>query len=259
MDFVNIASGSKGNCTVVSSNNTTLLIDDGINIRTLEERARLSNIDLRNVNALLITHEHCDHIKGIASFVSKYHIPVYCHSESRYGLDSKTLAYVQDNDMDLPFEIGDITVKPFRLPHDSNYNLGYRLSDGKKTVTIATDLGCMNDAIFANLEKSDLVMLESNHDIQMLKNGSYPFLLKQRILGKNGHLSNDECADTVLMLSKAGTKHFVLAHLSQDNNTPELAFECTEKTLDKQGVKEGIDAYVDIALQFRTMQKIHLE
>lgn len=259
MDFLNIASGSKGNCTVVSGNNTTLLIDDGLNIRTLEERARIANIDLKNIDALLVTHEHADHIKGIASFVSKYHVPVYCHAASRYGLDPKTLAYVQDNDMDLPFEIGGLKVTPFRLPHDSDYNLGYKLTDGKKTIAVATDLGYMNEAIFANLEKSDLVMLESNHDIQMLKNGSYPFLLKQRILGKNGHLSNDECADTVLKLSATGTKHFVLAHLSQDNNTPELAFECTEKTLDKQGVKEGVDAYVDIALQFRTMHKIHLD
>ncbi len=259
MDFINIASGSKGNCTIVSSNNTSLMIDNGLNIRTLEERARTSNIDLGKINALIVTHEHFDHIRGISAFVSKYHIPVYCHAASRYGLDAKALAYVQNTDMDLPFEIGDIAIAPFRLPHDSNYNLGYRLSDGKKIVTVATDLGCMNDAIFSNLEKSDLVMLESNHDVQMLKNGTYPYPLKQRILGKNGHLSNDECADTILKLSKAGTKHFVLAHLSQDNNTPELAFECTEKTLDKQGVKEGVDAYVDIALQFRTMQKIHLD
>lgn len=259
MDYINIASGSKGNCTLVSSDNCTLVIDDGLNIRTLQERARLANIDLSKVDALIVTHEHYDHIKGIAAFVAKYHVPVYCHAQSRYGLDAKVLPYVQDTDMDLPFEIKDITIQPFRLPHDSNYNLGYRLSDGRRSVSIAADLGCMNDAIFANLEKSDLVMLESNHDVTMLKNGSYPFLLKQRILGKNGHLSNDECADTVLKLCKTGTKHFVLAHLSQDNNTPELAFERTEKTLDKANIKEGLDAYVDIALQYRTMQKIHLD
>lgn len=259
MDFINIASGSKGNCTLVSTKNTTLMIDDGINIRTLSERVRLANIDLKKVSALLITHEHSDHVKGIANLLSKYSIPVYCHSRSRYGLDAKVLPYVEDTDMDKEFEIGDIIIKPFRLPHDSNYNLGYRLSDGKRNVSIATDLGCMNDAIFANIQGSDLVMLESNHDVQMLKNGSYPFALKQRILGNNGHLSNDVCADTVLKLTKTGTKHFVLAHLSQDNNTPELAFECTEKTLDKANVKEGVDAYVDIALQYRTMQKIHLD
>lgn len=259
MDFINIASGSKGNCTVVSTKNTMLLIDDGLNIRTLLERARLANIDLKNVTAMLVTHEHSDHIKGIAALLGKYSFPVYCHEESREGLDIKVLPYLADQDMDKPFEIGDIEIDPFRLPHDSRYNLGFRLKDKNHTVTVATDLGCMNDAIFERLKGSDLVMLESNHDIQMLKNGDYPFLLKQRILGKNGHLSNDECADTISKLSKTGTKHFVLAHLSQDNNTPELAFECTEKALDKQHVKEGVDAYVDIAMQFRTMQKIHLD
>lgn len=259
MDFINIASGSKGNCTVVATKHTTVMIDDGLNIRTLTERARLANIDLSKINAILVTHEHSDHIKGLASLASKYSIPVYCHKESRDGLDIKVFPYLTDTDMDKPFEIGDIEINPFRLPHDSNYNLGYRLTDKKHSVTLATDLGCMNDAIFSNLQGSDLVMLESNHDIQMLKSGSYPFLLKQRILSKNGHLSNDDCADTICKLSKTGTKHFVLAHLSQDNNTPELAFECTQKALGKENIKEGLDAYVDIAMQYRTMQKIHLD
>lgn len=259
MDFINIASGSKGNSTIVSTKNTMIMIDNGLNIRTLLERVRLANIDLKKVSALLITHEHSDHIKGIAPLLGKYSFPVYCHEQSQSGLDAKVFPYLACQNMDIPFEIGDIQINPFRLPHDSNYNLGYRLSDGKNTIAIATDLGSMNDAIFDNLKNSDLVMLESNHDVQMLKNGDYPFLLKQRILSKNGHLSNDDCADTISKLTKTGTKHFVLAHLSQDNNTPELAFECTEKALYKQNIKEGVDAYVDVAMQFKSMQKINLE
>lgn len=259
MDFCNLASGSKGNCTYVATKNTKLLIDDGLNLRELSERARLSNIDLSQINAILVTHEHSDHISGLTSLVSKYHIPIYCHAKSKGYLKDKALAYTIDNDMDKPYEIGDIQINPFRLPHDSSYNLGYKLSDGRHSIAIATDLGCMNDGILNNLQGNDLVMLESNHDIDMLLQGRYSFVLKQRILSKNGHLSNKDCADTVLKLIESGTKHIVLAHLSQDNNTPELAFECTSKALETHNIKEGVDAFVDIAMQSKAMQKIHLD
>ncbi|MBD5087062.1 MAG: MBL fold metallo-hydrolase [Clostridiales bacterium] len=259
MKFCNLASGSKGNCTVVSSDNITLMIDDGLNIRDLTQRAREANIDLGAIDAILVTHEHSDHIKGIAPLVKKYSIPLYCHKESASCLDAYASAYLVERDMDLPFDIGNIHVSPFRLPHDSNYNLGYRLSDGKKTVSIATDLGCMSESIIRNLAESDLIMLESNHDIDMLRQGSYPFLLKQRILGKNGHLSNDECAQSIVTLAKYGTKRFVLAHLSQENNTPELAFECTAKALENARIIEGKDVFVETALQHKSTQKIILD
>ena len=259
MKFCNLASGSKGNCTIVSSDSVTLMIDDGLNIRDLMQRARAANIDLSAIDAILVTHEHSDHIKGIAPLVKKYSIPIYCHKESAYGLDTYATPYLVDCDMDLPFEIGNIHISPFRLPHDSAYNLGYRLSDGKNTVSIATDLGCMNESIMRNLAESDLIMLESNHDIDMLRQGAYPFMLKQRILGKNGHLCNDDCAESIATLAKYGTKHFVLAHLSQDNNTPELAFECTAKALENARLIEGKDVFVETAMQYKSTPKIILE
>ena len=259
MKFCNLASGSRGNCTIISSDRATVMVDDGLNIRTLSERAREANIDLRKIDAILITHEHTDHVKGVSALVKKYSIPVYCHRESRKGLDAAVSPYVFDCDMDAPFEIGDICVTPFRLPHDSNYNLGYGLSDGRKKIAIATDLGYMNDAILDNLTDSDLVMLESNHDREMLRTGSYPFMLKQRIMGKNGHLSNDECAESIAKLAARGTKHFVLSHLSQDTNTPELAFECTAKALENARFVEGADVYVDTAMQYKATGKIILD
>ncbi|MDE5616817.1 MAG: MBL fold metallo-hydrolase, partial [Clostridia bacterium] len=209
MKFCNLASGSKGNCSIVSSDRVTLMIDNGLNIRDLTQRATGENIDLRKIDAILVTHEHSDHVKGIASLVKKYSIPVYCHKESISGLDAQATPYLWEQDMDMPFEIGDIQITPFRLPHDSNYNLGYRLSDGKRSISIATDLGSMSESIIRNLSGSDLIMLESNHDVDMLRQGSYPFMLKQRILGKNGHLSNDECAQSIAALAKYGTKRFV--------------------------------------------------
>lgn len=259
MKFCNLASGSKGNCTVVSSDNVTLMIDDGLNIRDLAQRATAENIDLRKIDAILVTHEHSDHVRGISSFAKKYSVPVYCHKDSVYGLDAQATPYLVEQDMDLPFEIGDIQITPFRLPHDSNYNLGYRLSDGKRSISIATDLGGMNENIIRILSGSDLIMLESNHDIDMLRQGSYPFMLKQRILGKNGHLSNEECAQSISALAKYGTKRFVLAHLSQDNNTPELAFEQTARELENACFTEGKDVFVETAMQYKSTAKIILE
>ena len=255
MEFLNLASGSKGNCSIVSTDNVSLMIDDGLALRTLEERARLANFDIRKLNAILITHEHTDHIGGIAKLCKKYSLPVYCHKESKEHIDPMITPYVINSDMDLPFEIGDLVISPFRLPHDSNYNLGYKISQGGVSLSIATDLGYVSESTLEKLSGSDFVMLESNHDVDMLKNGAYPYPLKHRILSKNGHLSNEECANTILELKKRGTKKFLLAHLSQDNNTPEVAFDCTAKALEKDGYVEGIDAYVDIANQYKSTRK----
>ncbi|MDE6362618.1 MAG: MBL fold metallo-hydrolase [Clostridia bacterium] len=255
MEFCNLASGSRGNCSVISTNRVTIMVDDGLNLRTLAERARLANLDLSKVDAVLITHEHSDHVKGIASFCKKYSVPVYCHSESKEFVDPMICPYIVDRDMDTPFELGDLTITPFRLPHDSNYNLGYKISQGNQAISVATDLGFVSESTLDKLKGSDLVVLESNHDIDMLREGAYPFILKQRILGKNGHLSNDDCAAAILDLARSGTKRFLLAHLSQDNNTPEIAFDCAAKNLENNNFIEGQDVFVDIANQYKSTRK----
>ncbi len=258
MEFLNFASGSKGNCSIISSKTVNVMIDNGIGLRTLEERSRLANFDLSKINAILITHEHSDHVKGIAKFCKKYSVPVYCHKESQEFLDPMISPYILESDMDMPFELGDLHIEPFRLPHDSNYNLGYKISQNNTSISIATDLGYVGEATLEKLKDSTMVMLESNHDIDMLKEGAYPYSLKHRILSKNGHLSNDDCAEAILQLRKMGTKRFLLAHLSQDNNTPELAFDCVAKALEKDAYTEGVDAYVDIANQYKSTSKFTL-
>lgn len=258
MEFCNLASGSKGNCSVISTKSVSVMIDDGLNFRALSEKARLANIDLSRINAVIITHEHSDHVKGIASFCKKYSVPVYCHAESRLFLDGRISPYIVESDMDLPFEIGDLTFSPFRLPHDSNYNLGYKVSQGKKSISIATDLGFVGEATLDRLKGSDFVMLESNHDLDMLRKGNYPFVLKQRIMSKNGHLSNDDCANALSALAKSGTRRFLLAHLSQDNNTPEMAFDCAAKTLELNGYVEGGDVFVDVAYQYKSTSRYNI-
>lgn len=258
MEFLNLASGSRGNCSIVSTKNVSIMIDDGLALRNLEEKARLANFDIKKLNAILITHEHSDHIRGIASLCKKYSLPVYCHAQSKDYVDPMIVPYIINTDMDLPFEIGDLAVTPFRLPHDANYNLGYKISQGGATLSIATDLGYVSESTLEKLSGSDFVMLESNHDVDMLKNGTYPYALKHRILSKNGHLSNDDCAGAILELKKRGTKRFLLAHLSQDNNTPEIAFDCTAKILENEGYTEGVDAYVDLANQYKSTRKFNL-
>lgn len=255
MEFCNLASGSRGNCSVISTKKVNIMIDNGLNLRTLTERARLANIDIGKIDAILITHEHSDHVKGIEAFCKKYSVPVYCHRESKEYIDPMIYHYIIDRDMDAPFELGDLTITPFRLPHDSNYNLGFKIAQGKSIISIATDLGYVSEGTLEKLKDSDLIMLESNHDIDMLREGAYPFILKQRILGKNGHLSNDDCANTIVKLAKNGTKKFLLAHLSQDNNTPEVAFDCVAKNLENNYFTEGKDVFVDVASQYKSTRK----
>ena len=209
MKICNLASGSKGNCTWVSNNGTNVLIDDGISLRELKKRIEGASLDLdlRKLNAIVITHEHSDHIKGLKMLSKTYNIPVYIHAKSlQYIFDEEILKNVVDQNMDKPFDIGELHITPFRLPHDSAYNLGYKFDDGKNQFSIATDLGYVSDSTLENLKGSKMVMLEANHDLQMLRNGPYPAYLKHRIESKNGHLCNEDSANTSTNLCKSGTE-----------------------------------------------------
>lgn len=250
MKICNLASGSKGNCTYIQSNGTSILIDDGLSTKDLLTRARSVDLDLSKISAIVVTHEHTDHIKGVQSLSKLLDVPVYIHNLS---LDNCKVwnAKLCNCNMDLDFEIGNLQLSPFRLPHDSAYNQGYVVSDGKSTFAIATDLGVVQENVAQKLARAQCVMLESNHDILLLKNGAYPYPLKQRILSANGHLSNIDCAETAVRLVQSGLKNLLLSHLSEDNNTPELAFEQTRDTLKKNNIVEGKDVVVEVASQYK--------
>lgn len=257
MKVCNLASGSKGNCTCVTTGSTSVIIDQGLNLRELARRSQERDFSLRRLSAIIITHEHSDHIKGVSKLAETYSIPVYIHKASRATLNWQSDLLV-DVDMDMPFEIGDLSIDPFRLPHDSVYNLGYRITNGVKTMSIATDLGVVTDNVINKLGNCDFVMLESNHDMQMLLKGRYPYYLKQRILSTQGHLSNEECAKAVTSMAKQGLRKVMLAHLSQDNNTPELAFEKTKQYLKDNNIKEGKDIALEIASQSKPSEWIQI-
>lgn len=250
--FVSLVSGSSGNCSLLSHKSTTLLADCGISCKGLEATLSKLNISPRDINGILVTHEHSDHTKGIATVSKKYDIPVYAtvkthEAMSALSLKDSNIRYIT---AELDFEIGDIGIKPFSIPHDAKGPVAYNFFFDEKKLSLATDMGEMTDSVLSNLSGSLAVLLESNHDIDMLKSGRYPAYLKQRILSSNGHLSNEAAAKTALHLAKTGTKHLMLGHLSDENNTPRAAFYKTAELLIESGAELQKDITLTVASRY---------
>ena len=243
MRVCNLSSGSDGNLTYIESQNAKVLLDAGLASKEIEFRLSLLNVSPKNLDAILITHEHIDHIKGLDVFAKKYKLLVYVHNKGYDALYSKLkrandINLVRFDDMD--FDIKDLHISNFSLPHDSAYCSGYSFKENDKKVSILTDLGHTTSEVLAKIKGSTLVYLESNHDVEMLKqNPRYSFMLKQRILGKNGHLSNDSAAQIIKFLAENGTKQVMLSHLSRENNTPALAYKTICDYLKQNGIEEG--------------------
>lgn len=258
LEICTLASGSKGNCTYLRYGDTSILIDQGLSLKELRVRANYRGIDLSQTDALFVTHEHSDHVKGVGAFARAYDTPVYIPAAcmGNFKIEDGDERYFVPNEYDGEVAVKGLSIKPFRVPHDAHYTVGYRISTGKEDVAIATDLGFVSDGTLAKLVGCKAVVLESNHDSLMLEGGRYPRMLKARIAGKNGHLSNDACAETVAALAYNGTEKIVLAHLSEENNTPELAFEASRELLAKRGIKEGDDVLLFVADQFKPSGRI---
>lgn len=231
MKLCSIASGSSGNCIYVGSNQTNLLVDAGVSAKRIENG--LSGIDIKPdmLQGILITHEHSDHVSGLGILARKYHLPIYATYETARSISRiKSLGeipeelfhYVKPNE---PFLINDISVEPFSTSHDASNPVCYTMRAEGQKIGIATDLGKYDDYIVSMLENSELLLIEANHDVNMLMVGKYPYYLKQRILGDRGHLSNDTSADLISRLIHPGLQHILLAHLSKENNYEELAYE----------------------------------
>ena len=231
MRLCSIASGSSGNCIYVGSEEAHVLVDVGISGKNIEKGLNTLDLTGKDVDGILITHEHSDHIKGLGVISRKYGIPIYATGGTADAmLRMKSLGKMPEGLIheireDEPFEIKDLTVNPFTIPHDAAQPVGYRLECGEHSVGIATDLGKYNDYIVKNLENLDAVLLEANHDIRMLQVGKYPYYLKQRILGDRGHLSNENAGRLLNCILHDNLKHIFLGHLSKENNYEELAYE----------------------------------
>lgn len=248
MKLCSIASGSSGNCIYVGSERTNLLVDAGISAKRIENG--LSGIDILpdSLQGILITHEHSDHVQGLGIMARRYHIPIYAtYGTAEAVRKSKSLGEIPEGlfhliKADEDFMIGDIQVESFATFHDAKEPVGYTMQAGGHKVGIATDLGKYDDHIVSRMQDSDLMLVEANHDVNMLMVGKYPYYLKQRILGDYGHLSNDTCADLISKLISSKFQYIYLAHLSKENNYEELAYEtvCCEladRGCDFSGIK----------------------
>ena len=233
LDINSLFSSSRGNCTYVFSDTTKILIDVGISCKRLVEKLTNDNIKPEEIQAILITHEHSDHIKGIRVFSKKFNIPVFASEKTWGTLVSLEIPNNLKNTFTVgeKFNIGDICVSPFSIPHDAIDPCGFSMTCGKNKVTVATDMGHLTPELLYNFEASDSILLEANHDVAMLRSGSYPYFLKERVIGNFGHLSNALSAEAVEYLIHKGTKKFILAHLSEENNVPELALETVRSRL----------------------------
>ncbi len=247
-----LASGSKGNCTYISDGETSILIDVGISCKKVEAILSEKGIEMSSINAILVTHEHTDHIMGLRTLEMKYGIPIYTNQKTAMSIDVRmhinTTKWCR-NDYDSGFKIGTIEVMPFRTSHDAVSSVGYSLLLGGKKVSYLTDLGYITQGVFNVVKGSDIVILEANHDLKMLTNGRYPLELQARIKSNTGHLSNVQSAEIAVELAKSGTKCIILAHLSEENNTPELAWGVCYDKLVQNGFTPGQGFYLLVASQ----------
>lgn len=239
LKFCSLYSGSSGNCLFVSSNNTKILIDCGTSCKKICDGLASINSSIDEIDAILVTHEHSDHVQSLGMISKKFNIPVYANKETWDAMPKQKEKISEENilffENDKDFHIDDLTIHPFSTPHDAANPCGFNIHNGKRKISIATDLGHMDDKIFNNLQGSSFILLESNYDPEILKVSKYPFHLKQRIAGPHGHLSNATAGKTISALMKKDLKEVMLGHLSKENNFPELAYQTVAEELMQAG------------------------
>lgn len=237
MRFCSFASGSSGNCEYIGNGQTNIILDAGISAKRIVNGLEEVNAEPEKLDGILITHEHSDHIKGLVIYESKYNVPLYATEETlkaieRYDKDKRIdTSLFRPVKPDREFFIGNLSIKPFSTSHDARDSVCYTISDGNVKIGMATDLGMYDNYVISHLIESDLLFIEANYDVAMLQAGKYPFSLKKRILSEYGHLSNDMSAKLILQLLNRKVKHVFLAHLSKENNYPELAYESVKYDL----------------------------
>ena len=258
--FYTLFSSSSGNSTLISTGETNILVDAGVSMARLNVALKDVGISPNELDGILITHEHRDHIYGAGALSRKYNIPLYA-SEKTLSETVKIVGDVYEHNLrsvqaKKHFEIREFVICPFSIPHDAVSPMGYSVFYNDKKYTVATDIGHISDSLLKSICKSDTILLESNHDIKMLNEGSYPYYLKKRILSDVGHLSNDKASWLVTQLAKWGTKNIILGHLSKENNTYEKAYEASYSMLTKNGFEVDKDVNLKIALPNSTVEVI---
>ena len=247
--YYNLCSSSSGNASFLGDAEGGILFDAGVGIRNFKKLLEAAGLTPDSVRAIFLTHEHSDHVKGLEAISCRHGIPVYgTEATLRSLLDSGRLSGSQEIQvLDGPARVCGYEIHPFPTSHDSPGSVGYRVHtpDGM-TAGICTDLGYVSQPVLQGILGCDFVMLESNYDEEMLETGPYPYFLKKRIAGRQGHLSNRQCAETLEKLIRSGTRQIALAHLSEHNNLPQLALESATHYLARQGIRQGDDYEIDV-------------
>ena len=253
LKFISFGSGSSGNCYYLSTETDALIIDAGVGLRGLRKNCKEYGVNLHNVHHLLVTHDHADHIKSVGSMSADFTLPVYATREVHAGInrnycitkkvDHEMVGYVEKGKT---VTLGDFQVTPFNVPHDSSDNVGYFIEAGGTDFCLITDAGMVTDEMKTFISRAHHLVIEANHDEDMLMMGTYPAYLKGRIRGDRGHLCNKESARLIAEHATPILKHVWLCHLSEENNHPELARKTVEGLLRSFGIIPGVDFELDI-------------
>lgn len=253
LKFISFASGSSGNCYYLFTEHGGIFIDVGIGVRQIKKYFDQYGLKLSEAKAILVTHDHADHVKSVGSLSHDLHLPVYSTAKVHQGIDSNYIVHHKvetgSRRMVLPgesFFIDEFIITPVSVPHDSNDNVGYRIQVGDVVFVIITDAGHVTEEMSKFITEANYLVIESNHEVEMLMKGKYPDFLKQRVASPNGHLSNADCGKALCDYASPNLRHVWLCHLSNDNNTPDLARYTVEACLRNVGIIPGKDFLLDV-------------
>jgi phosphoribosyl 1,2-cyclic phosphodiesterase len=252
--FCPLSSGSKGNSIFIGTKNTRILIDAGISAKATQEKLGALGVDLRDIDAILITHEHVDHIRGVSTLATKYKIPIFANSDTAHAIletldQSPKFKIFSTGET---FEFGDLEIHPFTIQHDTLDPVAFTIRTSNLKLGFCTDLGFVTTLVKNHLKECDYLYIEANHEPSMVHSSPRPMVYKQRVLSRQGHLSNQQCAELLREIAHPDLKHIHLAHLSEECNNPERALSVIQETLDS--LKISVD--LSIAFQHQISKRI---
>lgn len=253
LKFCSLYSGSSGNCQFIKTEKTTILVDVGLSGKKIQQGIINIGEDPKNIDAIFITHEHIDHIQGAGILSRRFDIPIYANEKTWEAMNT-IIGDVKSHNIKIiseDAEVGDIFVQSFDISHDSANPVGYNVYYKDKKISMVTDTGCINQNIINSIKDADLLLIESNHDEDMVLIGPYPWPLKRRVLGEFGHISNDTAGDLITKAIKRGTEIVLLGHLSKENNFPQLAYKTVENILKGNGIEVNPGICLDMTYRDR--------
>lgn len=262
VEFCTLVSGSSGNSTFIGTKHTRILIDVGVSGKLIQEGLGQLQLTGSQIDGIFITHEHLDHIKGAGVFSRRFNVPIYATDQTWVAMEqtigkispgNKRFVYAGENCV-----LNDICVNPFAIPHDAAEPVGYNVFAGNQKITIATDIGHSNEEILEHIIDSTILLLEANHDENMVRQGGYPWALKKRILSDRGHLSNTVAGELLAAAMTGKMEHVFLGHLSQENNLPSLAFRTVSEVLEKNKIQVGKHVKMELACRYGNGTKLEI-